>query len=68
MGDESLYRMGLVYFLKELRPFVLQLGLNPKSVELGNAGFLHKAIYNKLASVYNGAHPMSRLIFSSPLE
>jgi hypothetical protein len=36
-----------------LRPYVCQLGTNPLAVDLGTAGFLHEAIYNKLASVYN---------------
>jgi hypothetical protein len=30
-------------------------GLNPTAVELGTAGFIHGAIYNKLVSVYNDA-------------
>jgi hypothetical protein len=55
MCDGSLYRAILVYFLQELRPWVLQLGLNPTAVELGTVGFLHEPIYNKLASVYNDA-------------
>jgi hypothetical protein len=29
--------------------------LNPKAVERGTAGFLHEAIYNKLASAYDDA-------------
>jgi hypothetical protein len=29
MSDRSLYCVILVYFLQELHPFVLQLGLNP---------------------------------------
>jgi hypothetical protein len=41
--DGSLYRVILVYFLQELRPFVLQLGLNPTPVELGTVGFLYEA-------------------------
>jgi hypothetical protein len=61
--DGSLYRVILVYFLQELRPFVLRLGLNPTPVELGTAGFLHEAVYNKLASVYNDASLKSLLSF-----
>jgi hypothetical protein len=55
MGDGSLYHVILVYFLQELRPFVLQLGLDPTAVELGTAGFLHEPVYNKLVNVYNDA-------------
>jgi hypothetical protein len=47
--------MVLVYFLQELHAFVLWLGLNPTALEVGTAGFLHEALYNKLASVYNNA-------------
>lgn len=53
--DGSLYRVILVYFLQELRPIVLQLGMNPTAVQLGTGGFLHERIYNKLAHVYNDA-------------
>jgi hypothetical protein len=54
--DGSLYRVILVYFLQELRPIVLQLGMNPTAVQLGTGGFLHEQIYNKkLAHVYNDA-------------
>jgi hypothetical protein len=56
MCNGSLYRVILVYFLEELRPWVLQLGLNPTAVELGTAGFLHEPVFNKLASVYNDAN------------
>jgi hypothetical protein len=63
MGDGSLYRLILVYFLQELRPFVLQLGLNPTAVELGTAGFLHEPIYNKLVNVYNDATRESLKLF-----
>jgi hypothetical protein len=51
--DGSLYRIILVYFLQELRPFVNQLGTNPIAVQLGTPGFLHESTYNRLASVYN---------------
>jgi hypothetical protein len=53
MGEGSLYHAIIVYFLQELRPFVLQLGLNPTAVELGTSGFLHEPVYNKLVNVYN---------------
>jgi hypothetical protein len=48
----SLYRLIITYFLQELHPYVSKLGTNPLAVELGTVGFLHEAIYNKLASVY----------------
>jgi hypothetical protein len=34
---------------------VLRLGLNTTAVELSTVGFLHEAIYNKLASAYSDA-------------
>jgi hypothetical protein len=56
MDNGPLFRVILFTFLQELRPLMVQLGLNPATaVELGTAGFLHEAIYNKLTSVYNGA-------------
>jgi hypothetical protein len=51
--DGSLYRLILMFFLQDLRPFVSHLGTNPLAVELGTAGFLHEPIDNKLASIYN---------------
>jgi hypothetical protein len=50
--EDSLYRLIITYFLKELCPTVSQLCPNPLAVKLGNAGFFHEPIYNKLASVY----------------
>jgi hypothetical protein len=55
LGNGSLYRVTLVYFLQTLRPFVLRLGMNPTALELGTGSFLHEAVYNKLANVYNDA-------------
>ena len=51
--DGSLYRIILVYFLQELRPYVNQLGANPIPVQLGTPRFLHESIYDRIASVYN---------------
>jgi hypothetical protein len=62
-GDGTFYRLIMTYFLQELWPYVSQLGTNPLPVELGTAGFLHKAIYNKLASVYND-HTCDKLLKS----
>jgi hypothetical protein len=55
LGDGSLYRVILVYFLQSLRHYVLRLGLNPSAVQLGTSSFLHEDVYNQLANVYNDA-------------
>jgi hypothetical protein len=51
----TLYHLIVTYFLQQLCPYVSQLETNPMAAELGTAGFLNEAIYNKLASIYNNS-------------
>jgi hypothetical protein len=51
--EGTLYRVIVTYFLQDVRPHVIKLGSQPGKNALDKREFLHQAVFEKLAEVYN---------------